>query len=282
MKNLVWLLFIAINASSADCLAYRFVDIGDSYPSFCAKQRNGNRICSSVYDNTIMVISFFRLHQNHSQKMLRDLEKINLAFTNKNVTVLGIVSGEIDLQELDKLIRINNVTFPILLDPDRKIYGSFGVFVYPSTGVFSKDNRLQYYLPGRSVNAYKHLEGYIRFLLGEISSYDLDKMINPQVDKVSEEYKKSENYYNFARIYFKKGKLEKAKELLDLSISHYNKYALSYSLYGYIHIQEKQYQLGLEKFQLALRIDPDLQEAKAGKQICVDKLDSTDIQLLTR
>ena len=39
-----------------------------------------------------------------------------------------------------------------------------------------------------------------------------------------------------------------------------------------IYLEEKEYQLGLDKFEAALDIDPDLEEAKTGKQICLENL----------
>jgi len=271
-KHILVVLFVLMDVGLADCMAYRFVDIGDPYPPFCAQQFHGDQVCSDSYENKILIISFFTLNQMNSQKVLIDLQDIYNEYREKNVSIVGILSGEADLQALDEFLKTNKLNVPILLDPDRQIYGDFGVFLYPATGIFARDKTLKYYLPARRINFKKHVDGYIRFLLEEISESDLEKIIHPSVDKTDPNYKKAENYYNFARIYFDKGKFEKAKELLESSIKTHDKYALAYSLYGYIYIQEKEYQLGLEQFELALTIDPDLKEAKTGKQTCLDNL----------
>jgi peroxiredoxin len=273
MKQVVIALFLIIGVSSAECDAYRFVEVGAPYPPFCAQQFKGKRICSNRFDdNKVVIICFFTLGQVRSQKALIDLQDIYAKYVEKSVSVVGIVSGKADLQTLGKFLEVNGITFPILLDPERQIYGDFGVFVYPSTGIFAQNGKLQYYLPARRVNFKRRVEGYTRFLLGEISEGELDEIIRPPTDRVDPGYKKAENYYNFAKIYFKQGKLGKAKRLLDLSIESYDRYALSYSLYGQIHLREKAYRLGLEKFELALAIDPDLQEALTGRQLCLENL----------
>lgn len=271
-KHILVIVFVLLSAASADCKAFRFVDVGDPYPQFCAQQFHADQVCSSSYEKKIAVISFFKLNQSNSQKVLIDLQELHTKHGGKNVSIVGILSGEAESQALDEFLKTNKITFPILLDQNRQVYGAFGVFVYPATGIFGGDKILKYYLPARRMNFKKHVDGYTRFLLKEISESELEKIIHPPVDKTDPKHKKAENYYNFAKVYFKQGKFEKARELLDSAIEAYDKHAPSYSLYGHIYIQEKEYQLGLEKFENALSIDPELEEAKTGKQICLDNL----------
>lgn len=261
---------LVMSLRSADCAAYRFVDIGDPYPPFCAQQFHGKQECSSSYENTILVLSFFTLDQTRSQKVLLDLQDLSIKYAN--VSFVGILSGEADLQALDEFLETHKIEISILLDPDRKIYGDFGVFMYPSTGIFSQDKRLKYYLPARRINFKTHVDGYIRFLREDISEGELEKIIHPVADTTDPNYKKAENYYNFARVLFEQGKFDQAKKLLESSINASELYAPSYALYGSIHIEEKEYQLGLDKFEAALSIDSELEEAKIGKQICLDNL----------
>jgi len=268
-------IFIA-SASSADCAAYRFVDIGDPYPAFCAQQFQGDRVCSEKYEDTILVLTFFTLQQTSSEKVMNDLQEVAVRYQGKDLSVIGILSGEADLQGLDEFVRAHTLTFPILLDPDRRVYGDFGVFLYPATGIFARDKSLRYYLPARRINFDKHVDGYVRFLLEEISDSELEAILHPPQDTTDPNYKKAENYHNFARVYYKKGKLDKVKELLELSIQAYKNYALAYSLYGYVYIQEEAYEQGLEQFELALEIEPELQEALEGRQICLHNMSQQD------
>ena len=149
---------IVMTVGSADCAAYRFINIGDLYPPFCAQQFHRKQECSSSYENKILVLSFFTLPQTKSQKVLLDLQDLSIKYAN--VSFVGILSGEADLQALDEFLETNKIEIPILLDPDRKIYGDFGVFMYPSTGIFSQDKRLKYYLPARRINFKTHVDGY--------------------------------------------------------------------------------------------------------------------------
>ena len=60
-KTFLLILAVLISASSTDGMAYTFVHIGDSYPTFCTKQFKGDRFCSINYDGNLLVISFFNL-----------------------------------------------------------------------------------------------------------------------------------------------------------------------------------------------------------------------------
>ena len=105
MKTHILAIFcILMSAGSADCMAYRSVDIGDPYPPFCARQFNGEQVCSSSYENSIVIISFFTLHQMNSQKVLLDLQDMSKEYGGKNVSILGILSGEADPQTLDEFL----------------------------------------------------------------------------------------------------------------------------------------------------------------------------------
>ncbi len=272
-KNLlIIVLFLLASTNSADCAAYRFVDIGEPYPAFCAQQFQGEQICSEQYENTVLVVTFFTLPQSNSEKALRDLQEIALRHQGKKLAVVGILSGEADLHALDEFIRAQALTIPILLDPDRRVYGDFGVFLYPATGIFDRNGILRYYLPAYRINFNKHMDGYVRFLLGEIAQNELETILHPPVDTTAPNVKKAESYCNFAKIYFKKGDLKKVKELLELSFQASDTYAPAHALYGHVYIQEQEYRLGLEQFEMALELDPDLQEALEGRQFCLDNV----------
>ncbi|RMF88111.1 MAG: tetratricopeptide repeat protein [Nitrospinota bacterium] len=268
----ICLIFFVLDVGLGKGMAYRFVDIGDPYPAFCAQQLGGGELCSDRYADQIVIITFVKPDQRYSQETLIDLQSIQQRYAQKQVAVLAIVSGTVDKAALTRFVKEQGISFPLVLDPDRKIYGQFGVFVYPSTGIFGPDTRLKYYLPARRINFRQHVEGYVRFLRGEISAEELEQIIHPVVAKTDARYKKAEEYYNFARIYFRQGKLDQARRILDLALKSSAEYAPAYSLYGYIYLQKGAYQQALEKFELALSIDPQLAEAQAGRERCLEKL----------
>ena len=131
---------------------------------------------------------------------------------------------------------------------------------------------MEYLFGSNTINIKKRVEGCIRFLLDEIEEGELEKIMHPVVEKINPERAKAERYYNFAKNYFGRRQFSKAKKMLESSLERYSEHALSYSLYGYILIEEENYTSCLEQFELALKLDPGLEEAKTGKQVCLDNL----------
>jgi peroxiredoxin len=270
MRNFIIIVLILMaGGAAAEVMALSRLDTGDPYPPFCAQQFNGKEVCSSTYKDDILVVSFVKTEGKKSLKVMLNLQDLHSRYSTKNVSVIGILSGEVDLQKLMAFTTENTITFPLFLDGKRQIYGSFGVFVYPTIAVFDRDRKLQYEFGSNTINTKKRVEGGIRFLLGEIGADELEKIMHPVVEKIDPELAKIERQYNFAKISFSRNHFSTAKKIIESSLKNHPEHALSYSLYGYILIQEKNCKSGLKQFERALELDPDLEEAQKGKQVCV-------------
>ncbi len=271
-KVIIAIIIFLAGGASAEVKALRNLDIGDPCPSFCAPQTDGTQLCSSTFENSILVTSFVRMDQKESLKVLLALQDLHDRYRTKNVFIIGILSGEIDRQELLDFAGRNRLTLPLVLDGNREIYGSFGVFVYPTLAVFGQDGKLSYLFGSNTINIGKRVEGCIRYLSAEIDAGELEKILHPVVEKTDPDNAKASRYYNLARKSFDKQHFSKAKKILEASLEKYPKHAQSHALYGSILMQEEDCPLGLKQFELALEIDPDLEEAKTGKQLCLEKL----------
>lgn len=273
MKKFIIIVIILIAGGvSAEVMALRNLNIGEPYPSFCAQQHNGAQICSSKYKDKILVVSFVKMGQKNSLKVMLNMQELHTQYSIKNVSIISIVSDEVDLQELLAFMDKNKITYPLFLDRDRQVYSSFGVVAYPTITIFDQDRNLQYLFGSNTLNIKKRTEGCIRFLLEEIEASELEKIMHPVVEKIDPERARVERHYNFAKKSFANQQFATAKKIVESSLKNFPEHALSYSLYGYILIQEEEYQLGLKQFEHALELDPDLEEAKAGKQICLDNV----------
>jgi len=275
MKKLIITLVILIAGGvSAEVKALRNIDIGAPYPPFCAQQLNGTQICSSKYKNTVLVASFVKMGQEKSLKVMLNLQELYTQYSAKKVSIICILSGEVDLQQLKNFAEKNNITFPLLLDKNREIYGSFGVFVYPTIAIFDQDRKMQYLMGSTTINIKRRVEGVIRFLLAEIGESELEMILHPVVEEIDHKGAGLERNYNFARNSYAKQQYSIARKIVEASLKKYPDHALSYSLYGYILIAEEDYKLGLKQFERALELDPGLEEAKVGKQTCLDNLEN--------
>ena len=271
-KFIVILVTLIAGGASAEVMALRNLGIGDTYPPFCAEQLNGPQVCSSSFKDTIFVASFVRLDQEKSLKVMLAMEELHARYRPRGVSLIGIVSGETERQELMMFADKNKITYPLVLDRDRAIYGSFGVFAYPTITMFGQDGKLAYQFGSNTLNIGQRIDGCVRFLSGDIDAAKLEKIIHPVVDKIDPERARAERYYKFAKNLFDRKQFSKARQIVESSLENYTEHAPSYSLYGYILIREGNYALGLEQFERALKVDPGLEEAKAGRQLCLDYL----------
>lgn len=275
MKKLIVIVITLISGmASAEVKALRNIDIGDTYLPFCVQQLNGEQICSSKYEDNILVASFVKMGQKSSLKILLKMQELYTLYKMKNVSIICIVSGETDVPELVAYAERNKLTLPLLLDENRNLYGTFGVIAYPTIVVFGKSQKLQYVFGSNTINIKKRVSGCVKYLLGEIEVNELERILHPVVEEVDPESARSQRYYKFSKNLFAKQHYSQAKRIVTLSLKNYPDHALSYSLYGYILIQEENYKLGLKQFEHALEFDPHLEEAKTGRQICLDKLEN--------
>lgn len=256
--------------ASADVMALRNLNVGDMYPQFCGSNVDGKKICSNDFGDNVLVLSFLKIEQARSKKAMLSLQEVFDKFNGKKVTVLGIISGEINKGELSAYKKENKLTFPIILDTDRSIYGLFGVFVYPSTIISGQDKTLQYMFNSNLFNYTKRLNGTVSYLLKEINEDEFDEILHPVYKKIDQEVERRQRYYNGAYKHYTKKNFGKAEKLVKISLMKYPDHAQSHSLYGYLYIREKDYKSALKHFEKALEVNPDLEEAKIGKQICLD------------
>lgn len=271
-KFIIIIITLIAGGASAEVMALRNIDIGDLYPSFCVQQLDKSQICSSRYKNNILITSFVRINQKQSLKILLTLQDLHALYSTKDVSIICILSGDVDQQELMAFVDKNKITLPLFFDKNREVYGSFGVVAYPTITVSGQDGRLSYLFGSNTINIRKRLEGCIRFLLQEIEASEFEEILHPVVKKIDPEHARAERYYNFAKNSFASQHFSRAKKIVESSLENYPEHALFHSLYGYILIQEEDYKLALTQFELALKFNTDLKEAKTGKQICLDNL----------
>lgn len=274
MKKYILCIFLVLfcQGSLADELSFANIGKGGRLPAFCAQRLDGSRFCSAKLKGRLAVITFFRIDQKLSSRQMGVLQKLYTQYSDKGVSFVGIVSGEIDRQAIDAFQKENGIGFPLLLDSSREVYTLFGVFATPSTGIFSRDGALQYFTASNWVNFDNSVEAHIRLQLKEISRADLDHALDSP--PVTSEAAKSHagTRYNLARILFEQNEIEKAQKTLESSLAIFPNHAPSHLLSGKIALHRKDYKAALLHFEQALTLDPTLDEAQKGKQTCLDNL----------
>lgn len=272
MKKLLVCLFLLFfcRSSLAGDLSFSNIEKGGKLPAFCVQQLDGSQFCSAKLKGRIAVVTFFRIDQKLSLRQMGVLQKLHLQYRDKGVSFVGIVSGKVDRLALAGFQKKNGISFPLLIDGSREVYGQFGVFAAPSTGLFAKDGTLQYFTASNWISFNSAIEAHIRMLLKEITRAELDRALNAPPVTGNGGKSHADTQYNLARILFERNDLEKAKKTLVSSLANSPNHAPSHLLSGKIALLEKDYKVALLHFEQALKLDPTLEEAKKGRQTCLE------------
>ncbi|HDH00191.1 MAG TPA: tetratricopeptide repeat protein, partial [Nitrospirae bacterium] len=167
-------------------------------------------------------------------------------------------------EDVLKSVKKAGVEFPVLMDTDRKVYGDYGIRVYPSTVIIDKEGKLSYDIPGHAVTYRSAVEGYVRRLLGEINDEELNGILNPHKEKKDKSALEAERRYNLALKFTESGLNDQAIDALNKSIEAKSDIAKSYILLGFLLLEDKEADAALDAFNKAIKLEPGSHDAKTG------------------
>ena len=100
---------------------------GDKAPSFSAPSWDGSLVKLSDFSGSKNVVLFFYVRDNTSG-CIREARSLNDAideFTKRSAVVIGVSTDGVESHE--RFAANNELTFPLLADPDGKIAKAYGV-----------------------------------------------------------------------------------------------------------------------------------------------------------
>jgi tetratricopeptide (TPR) repeat protein len=240
------------------------IPVGRMAPDFILSSVEGKTISLNEYKGKIVVFIYWETGQNRSLTALQDGEDIFKRFHQKGVEFIGIVADTEHEEDVKKIIKDNEIDFPVLVDTGRRVYGDYGVRVYPSTGVIDKEGRLAYDIPGHALTYKLTLEGYIRYMLGEVGEEKLSEIISTSKETKDESAFEAERRYNLAIKFTEARLIEQAIEAVKKSIEAKPDVAKSRILLGFLFLDIKEADKAYAEFNKAIELDPVSHDAKTG------------------
>jgi peroxiredoxin len=110
----------------------------------------------------VVILVYWRPDQDRSVLALKDIRDILKKNNDKGIQVIGIVSGNEDPQAVKKIIKDNQIDFPVVIDAERNVFSDYGIHVYPSTVIINKEGKVVYGHPGHAHDYLIIIEGYIQ------------------------------------------------------------------------------------------------------------------------
>lgn len=135
------LFFLAVMCAEVAALnanPLRQLKTGDPAPGFSLKDEHGAPRSLSDYGGKPVVLCYFRPGQSFSDKALAALAKLQGRFSPHGVAFLALYHPDPEEPAKPK-----PVPFPTLIDADRQVYSTLGLFIMPTTVVLDKEHRVR-------------------------------------------------------------------------------------------------------------------------------------------
>ncbi len=110
------------------------------HPEFALKDLGGKTWTFSELRGKVVLVNFWATWCPPCRKEMPDLETLYGRFGSKGLVVLGISDEE--AAKVEPFIRERKVSFPVLLDPGRKVNEMFVVDGIPKSFVYDRDGKL--------------------------------------------------------------------------------------------------------------------------------------------
>ncbi|MCK5138954.1 MAG: redoxin domain-containing protein [Thermodesulfovibrionia bacterium] len=241
------------------------VTLGGNAPDFTLRSVQGKTISLREYKNKVVVLIYWRTDQKRSLLALKDGQDIFRKYKDKGVQVIGLTAESENPEAITKIFTDYEIGFPALLDPDRKVYGDYGIRVYPSTVIIDKKGKLAYDIPGHAVTYKTAFEGYVRYILKEIDEAELQEIISPHKrDKKDKSLLEAVRRYNLALKFTEARLIDQAIDAVKKSIDANKDMVKSHILLGFLLLEEKEADEAIVEFRRALELEPRSHDAQTG------------------
>ncbi len=263
------LLFLASFLSRA---ALGDVSVGKQGPAFSLKTPSGQVFNSrEELDGQVTIITFWRLEQAYSMKILTDLQTLYKDFTSSGIRVVAICSGTSKTRAVGKVYKDLKLSYPLLMDPDRSAYAAYGVFVSPATLILDKEGTVRFYRPSYNLDFVEETRLDLEFLLGKVSAQQHAKGLGGGKARVSRAMDTVDAQYKLALQLLKHGNREEARNELRKAWEGELKPLEAGLELGYVLLEDEEPEEALKVFSEASALAPKSARAEGGKAIALIK-----------
>lgn len=245
--------------------AFRNMKEGSPALSFTLKDFDGKDVAFKPDSGNVTVLSFVKLSQDRSKDQLKDLVALHKELSAKGIDFLVVASYTDTAEEAKKAIAEFGVPFPIVHDKDQKVYGDYGLFILPATGVVGKDGKFVFEHSSHGRDFRDVVGGKAKVVAGLMTEDDYRKLITPvESVKKSKEESEAERLISLGHTLLKRGMPDKAAERFGKAVEVDPKNAAARVAYGESLVASKKYDDALVQFTKAKELAPNSKEAQLG------------------
>jgi len=245
--------------------AFRNMKEGSPALPFALKDFEGKDVAFKPDSGKITILSFVKLSQDRSKEQLKDLVALHKELSPKGIEFLVVASYTDTAEEAKKAIAEFGVPFPIAQDKDQKVYGDYGLFILPASGIIGKDGKFVFEHSSHGRDFKDVVGGKAKVVAGLMTEDEYRKLITPvESVKKSKEESESERLISLGRTLLKRGMPDKAAERFGKAVEIDPKNPAARIAFGESLVASKKYDDALVQFTKARELAPNSKEAQLG------------------
>ena len=238
---------------------------GDEAPDFVLQDTSGNERSLAGLRGKTVILVFWKAEQERSSQVLAVLQSIYAECQEEGVEVLALSSDDGGPDTIRTIEQEKQLTFPMLYDGEKKVYGDYGVSVTPSTIIIDKEGKLNYYYPGHRDDFGRQISGHVDVLLGKKTLEELQAELQPvERPEVSDTEKKVKRYLSAGNRLLEKGMARSAMLQYEKAVQEDSTLFEAHLHLGNIYLEQEKVQESATAFTRAIQLKPRSDEAYAG------------------
>ena len=162
----------------------------------------------------VHVVSYWRSGQRQSVRCLEGLVQLHREYAGQDVGFVTFVSGDVDRAEVEKLATELELPFPVLIDPDRKLYGELHTVVSPTSWFYDLEGIRRFKYPGCRRDFVVAARADLDLLLGKIDEQERAKRVEHKAAPPTRGLVGAPVRYRLAKRLLARGKREAARQEL--------------------------------------------------------------------
>ena len=205
---------LASLAAEEPARALRNVKVGDQVPAFSVTDLDGNTITKEAYQEKTLLLVFVRPDQEKSLAALKTAERMFKEYGDSNLAALAVLAKPQAADQFKQIAAENKFTYPLAVDPERKMYGDFGLLVAPTTLLIDKSGVLRYEAAHIPPNHEERLRIHVQEVLGKINAEQRDAMLARMTEGKPAEMDASNRRLGLARTLMDRRRFDQAVPIL--------------------------------------------------------------------
>jgi len=269
-KFSILFLFLSVFVSSwlsQPAYAVRNLEIGDHLPGFFLPRADGT---AGLYPSEQLIgqpaaVIFWRPDHKLSMDALRDMNAAARDIGPLKFKVLVVDAKLSTVQDVQQALAGENISFPVVLDPQRELYKKVGLIVSPTTLIFDAKGILRFVVASHARQFRQVVKARLRFLLGEIDQQTMKEQVKPTNHHIEPGVAAAWRIYNLGIQLQAEGKTDEAASMFEKAVEKHPPLAEAHCALGYLEFKAGDPNGAAERFQTALEHNPSLPQAQLGR-----------------